>query len=76
MVQDALETGVPREAPAYIQSDQLAGALAEWRRLQQSDNYPFADYANFLLATRAGPARPAGARRPRRCSPTAATRRG
>ncbi|MCW3836888.1 lytic transglycosylase domain-containing protein [Sphingomonas canadensis] len=46
----AIESGVPREAPAYIQSDQIAGALAEWRRLQQSDGFPFADYANFLLA--------------------------
>ncbi|RYY36780.1 MAG: lytic transglycosylase domain-containing protein, partial [Sphingomonadales bacterium] len=46
----ALESGVPRAAPGYIQSDQLSGALVEWKRLQQSDNYPFSDYANFLLA--------------------------
>ncbi len=46
----ALESGVPRLAPAYIQSDQLSEALVEWKRLQQSDNYPFSDYANFLLA--------------------------
>ncbi|RYD49474.1 MAG: lytic transglycosylase domain-containing protein [Sphingomonadales bacterium] len=46
----ALESGVPRLAPSYIQSDQLGQALVEWKRLQQSDNYPFSDYANFLLA--------------------------
>jgi soluble lytic murein transglycosylase len=45
----ALEAGMPRVPPPYIQSDQLADALVEWKRLQQSDNYPFADYANFLL---------------------------
>ena len=39
----------PRTPPAYIQQDELAGAVLEWKRLQQSDNYPFADYANFLL---------------------------
>ena len=46
----ALESGVPRLAPGYIQSDQLSQVLVEWKRLQQSDNYPFSDYANFLLA--------------------------
>ncbi|RYY25142.1 MAG: lytic transglycosylase domain-containing protein [Sphingomonadales bacterium] len=46
----AIESGVPRLAPAYIQSDQLSAVLVEWKRLQQSDNYPFSDYANFLLA--------------------------
>lgn len=35
--------------PAYA-SDPLAGTVNEWRRLQQSDNWPFTDYANFLLA--------------------------
>lgn len=28
----------------------LSGVVAEWKRLQQSDNWPFAEYANFLLA--------------------------
>lgn len=46
----AIESGVPRLAPGYIQADQLSEALVEWKRLQQSDNYPFSDYANFLLA--------------------------
>lgn len=45
----ALMQDGPRSPPAYIQSDELAGAVVEWKRLQQSDNYPFADYANFLL---------------------------
>lgn len=45
----ALEAGAPRVPPPYIQSDQLADALVEWKRLQQSDNFPFSDYANFLL---------------------------
>ncbi|MDF7774476.1 lytic transglycosylase domain-containing protein [Sphingomonas sp. AOB5] len=46
----AIESGIPNAAPSYIQSDQLAPALDEWRRLQQSDNWPFSDYANFLIA--------------------------
>ncbi len=45
----ALEAGVPRVPPPYIQSDALGDALVEWKRLQQSDNFPFSDYANFLL---------------------------
>jgi soluble lytic murein transglycosylase len=36
--------------PAYGQSDPVSASLIEWKRLQQSDNWPFADYANFLLA--------------------------
>jgi soluble lytic murein transglycosylase len=32
------------------QADPLSPVLLEWKRLQQSDNYPFADYANFMLA--------------------------
>lgn len=31
-------------------ADPIAAPLAEWRRLQQSDNLPFSDYARFLLA--------------------------
>ncbi len=46
---ERLESAAPRQAPGYIQTDQLAEALVEWKRLQQSDSYPFADYANFLL---------------------------
>ena len=45
----ALMQDGPRTPPAYIQQDELAGAVIEWKRLQQSDNWPFADYANFLL---------------------------
>jgi soluble lytic murein transglycosylase len=45
----AMEAGVPRVPPPYIQSNQLSDALIEWKRLQQSDNYAFSDYANFLL---------------------------
>ncbi|MEZ0242816.1 MAG: transglycosylase SLT domain-containing protein [Sphingomonas sp.] len=47
--QQALAGSVSRTPPAYIQSDELAGAVLEWKRLAQSDNLPFADYANFLL---------------------------
>jgi soluble lytic murein transglycosylase len=46
----AIEAGVPKVPPAYIQASQVEGALLEWKRLQQADNYPFSDYANFLLA--------------------------
>lgn len=46
----ALESGMPRIAPPYIQANELDAALIEWKRLQQSDNFPFSDYANFLLA--------------------------
>ena len=45
----AYEAGVPRVPPPYIQSDQLSDALIEWKRLLQSDNWPFSDYANFML---------------------------
>ncbi|MCW3849089.1 lytic transglycosylase domain-containing protein [Sphingomonas sp. LB-2] len=45
----ALMQDGPRTPPAYIQSDELAGAVIEWKRIQQSDNLPFADYANFML---------------------------
>ena len=47
--QTAYEQGGTRAAPPYIQSDELNNALGEWHRLQQSDNLPFSDYANFLL---------------------------
>lgn len=32
------------------QSDPLGEALLQWRRLQQSDNLPFNDYASFLVS--------------------------
>ena len=35
------------QTPAY---DPIQPVLADWKRLQQSDNYPFGDYARFLLA--------------------------
>jgi soluble lytic murein transglycosylase len=31
-------------------ADPIATQIAEWKRLQQSDNLPFTDYARFLLA--------------------------
>lgn len=36
--------------PAPVPYDPIQPVLSEWKRLQQSDNYPFADYARFLLA--------------------------
>ncbi|KTF67302.1 transglycosylase SLT domain-containing protein [Sphingomonas sp. HT-1] len=44
----ALTGGLMPEAQA--QYDPVGTALVEWQRLQQSDNFPFSDYANFLLA--------------------------
>lgn len=35
---------------AQAQYDPVSSALADWKRLQQSDNYAFSDYATFLLA--------------------------
>ncbi len=35
--------------PSPGQSDEIAATFAEWKRLQQSDNFAFSDYANFLL---------------------------
>lgn len=31
-------------------SSAVAGTIENWKRLQQSDSYPFSDYATFLLA--------------------------
>lgn len=45
----AFDSGAAQVA-SYGQAGDIAPALAEWKRLQQSDNWPFADYANFLLA--------------------------
>ncbi|MHA6719574.1 lytic transglycosylase domain-containing protein [Sphingomonas sp. RS6] len=45
-----LAEGLSPRAQAQSQFDPVATALVEWKRLQQSDNYPFSDYASFLLA--------------------------
>lgn len=43
--------GQPRAVVQPIApADPIGVPLAEWKRLQQSDNLPFADYARFLLA--------------------------
>lgn len=49
-VAGALQNMASPVTPAYAQSDSVAAALIEWKRLQQSDNWPFSDYANFMLA--------------------------
>ena len=46
----ALQSGTSRLPPAYAQSGEISQVLIEWKRLQQSDNFAFSDYANFLLA--------------------------
>jgi soluble lytic murein transglycosylase len=46
----ALQNAVAPVQPAYAQGDPVSYALVEWKRLQQSDNWPFSDYANFMLA--------------------------
>ncbi|RYY42103.1 MAG: lytic transglycosylase domain-containing protein, partial [Sphingomonadales bacterium] len=45
----AWASGSPPAASA-AQSGEISQVLIEWKRLQQSDNYPFSDYANFILA--------------------------
>ena len=40
-------------APAYAATD-IDQAIADWRRLRQSDGYAFADYARFLINNPAG----------------------
>ncbi|ATY31217.1 lytic transglycosylase domain-containing protein [Sphingomonas psychrotolerans] len=47
---NALQSAVSPVQPAYAQGDPISYALIEWKRLQQSDNWPFSDYANFMLA--------------------------
>jgi soluble lytic murein transglycosylase len=37
-------------APGYTAAPSVAYALDQWRRLRQSDNYRFSDYASFLIA--------------------------
>lgn len=44
---------VGQAQPAYTPvqpATSLQYAISEWKRLQQSDRYPFSDYANFMLA--------------------------
>lgn len=36
--------------PAPAPADPVSYAIDQWKRIQQSDNLPFSDYANFLLA--------------------------
>ncbi|MBO9623108.1 MAG: lytic transglycosylase domain-containing protein [Sphingomonas sp.] len=43
-------TAFESSAQSYAQSGDLSQVLVEWKRLQQSDNWPFSDYANFMLA--------------------------
>jgi soluble lytic murein transglycosylase len=47
----AAQMGVPGAvAPATApQTDPVAEGLVRWKRLQQSDSWPFADYAGFLM---------------------------
>jgi soluble lytic murein transglycosylase len=40
----------PAASSAGLQADPIAEALVQWRRLRQSSNLLFQDYANFLLA--------------------------
>lgn len=37
-------------APAYAAAGNVTWAIADWRRLRQSPNYSFADYARFIIA--------------------------
>lgn len=46
-VQPAPQTVQPM--PSYY-GDPLVGVIDQWKRLQQSDAWPFTDYATFLLA--------------------------
>jgi len=46
-------TPSPVQGSPYVQSvavDPFNATIDQWRRLQQSDNLPFADYASFMLA--------------------------
>ncbi|MCM8731328.1 lytic transglycosylase domain-containing protein [Hephaestia sp. GCM10023244] len=45
-----LNSVMPQSAPANIPADPLAEALLQWKRFQQSDNFPFESYAAFLTA--------------------------
>jgi len=41
---------VPASQPTAPAVDPFMSVIDQWKRLQQSDNWPFSDYANFLLA--------------------------
>src|SRR3546814_7628425 len=41
---------MPQSAPANIPADPLAEAVLQWKRFQQSDNFPFESSAAFLTA--------------------------
>ncbi len=45
-----LNSIMPQSAPANIKADPLAEAVLQWKRFQQSDNFPFETYAAFLTA--------------------------
>ncbi|RIA46080.1 soluble lytic murein transglycosylase [Hephaestia caeni] len=45
-----LNSVMPQSAPAGIPADPLAEAVLQWKRFQQSDNFPFESYAAFLTA--------------------------
>src|SRR3546814_13590765 len=45
-----LNSVMPQSAPANIPADPLAEAVLQWKRFQQSDNFPFESYAAFLTA--------------------------
>lgn len=38
------------QMPVAPSASSLQYTLSDWKRLQQSDRYPFSDYANFMLA--------------------------
>jgi soluble lytic murein transglycosylase len=47
-VQPVIQPAAPR--PAISSAYEINYALADWRRLRQSDGYAFADYARFVIA--------------------------
>ena len=49
-VQQAGVPQAPQRLPVQVQNDNLGYAIADWRRLRQSDGYSFASYARFLAA--------------------------
>ena len=40
---------VPASQPTAPAVDPFMSVIDQWKRLQQSDNWPFSDYANFML---------------------------
>ena len=49
-VQPAYQPNAPRPAYAPAASTEIDYALADWRRLRQSADYSFGDYARFVIA--------------------------